>query len=347
MQAQDLPDPSPVIHLIDAFRHSKTMFAAVSLGVFDLLEERPATLDRLSDLLASANRVDRGALERLLDACVGLGLLRKEASAYANSPVAQAYLCRNSPHTLAGYILYSNRALYPLWGDLESAVRAGTSRWQQTFGFEGNIFDHFYQTDTAKREFLLGMHGFGMLSSPHVVSAFDLSRFHCLVDVGGGTGHLAITACERYPTMNAVVFDLPHVLDITRDYVSRSPAANRIAFAPGDFFRDPLPAADLYSLGRILHDWSEPKVRALLQRIFERLPPEGALLIAEKLLDADKSGPLSALMQSLSMLVCTEGKERTLAEYTSLLNDVGFKEVQGRKTGAPLDAILALKGAPS
>ncbi len=111
----------------------------------------------------------------------------------------------------------------------------------------------------------------------------------------------------------------------------------------GDFFSDALPEADLYALGRILHDWSEPKVIHLLTRIFDRLPTGGALLIAEKLLDEDKRGPRWAQMQNLNMLTCTEGKERTLSEYKTLLEQVGFSQVSGAKTPAPVDAVLAVK----
>ena len=119
--------------------------------------------------------------------------------------------------------------------------------------------------------------------------------------------------------------------------------ADRIDVIAGDFFADELPEADLFALGRILHDWSEDKVLALLKRIFDRLPAGGALLIAEKLLDDDKRGPLWAQMQSLGMLLYTEGKERTVGEYEALLEQVGFAEVRGAKTPSPLDAVLALK----
>ena len=125
--------------------------------------------------------------------------------------------------------------------------------------------------------------------------------------------------------------------------MARSPYASRIELIAGDFFRDSLPAADLFAFGRILHDWSEEKVRFLLKKVWDRLPPGGALLIAEKLLNDDKSGPIPALMQSLSMLVCTEGKERSLAEYAALLREAGFGQIEGRVTSAPLDAILAVK----
>ena len=111
----------------------------------------------------------------------------------------------------------------------------------------------------------------------------------------------------------------------------------------GDFFTDELPEADLYALGRILHDCRSPDIQ-LLTRIFERLPSGGGLLIAEKMLDDDKRGTRWAQMQNLNMLTCTEGKERTFSEYEALLKQVGFSQVSGRKTPAPLDAVLAVKG---
>jgi acetylserotonin N-methyltransferase len=337
-----LPDPSPVIDLIDAFRRSKAMFSAVRLGVFDRLDHGPEKLDLLAVELA----VSLDALERLLDGCVGLGLLEKRSDGrYANTALATAYLCRSSPDAMVGYILYSDEVLFRMWVNLEDAIREGSHRWRQTFGTDGPLFDQFFSNAEKMRTFLLGMHGFGVLSSPRVVAAFDLSRFHRLVDLGGATGHLAVAACEGYPNLRAAVFDLPPVVEFAREQVARSPAADRVDLIPGDFFVDDLPEADLFAVGRILHDWSEEKIRSLLRKIFDRLPAGGGLLIAEKLLAADKSGPTGAHMQSLNMLICTEGKERTLEEYTSLLRAAGFSEVRGQVTGAPVDAVLAMKVA--
>jgi acetylserotonin N-methyltransferase len=119
--------------------------------------------------------------------------------------------------------------------------------------------------------------------------------------------------------------------------------SSRVDLKDGDFFRDPLPQADLYAVGRILHDWAPEKIKRLLTRIAASLPDGGGLLIAEKLMDEDRSGPLHVHMQSLNMLVCTEGRERTLHEYKKLLHDAGFSSVEGVVTGQPLDAILALR----
>ena len=340
MQTTDLsiPDPAIVLDLLEAFRRSKTMFAAVELGVFDVLKTPKALAD-----LAIELQCDPIALMTLLDSCVAFGLLTRNEELYSNTPVAEAYLTQDSPRRLTGYIHYSNRVMWKMWGNLEDAVREGSNRWKQTFDFDGPIFSHFFRTDDSMQEFLMGMHGFGMITSPHVVNAFDLSRFHVMADLGGATGHLAIAACQRYSHLRGIVFDLPHALDLANTTVANSGVSNRMEVLGGNFFQDVLPKADLYALGRIVHDWSEPKIRILLKRIFEALPSGGGLLIGEKILWEDRTGPRWALMQSLNMIVCTDGRERTLSEYATLLKDAGFHSVEGFRTAVPLDAILAIK----
>jgi acetylserotonin O-methyltransferase len=335
----NLPDPAPVQELVEGFRRSKTMFTALSMGVFDRLHHAPESADGLAGALGA----NADAMERLLDACAALGLLLKRDAVYSNTPVAEAYLYTGSPYSLSGYIGYSDMAMYPLWAHLEDAIREGTHRWKQTFGFDGPIFSHFFRTEESMRVFLRGMHGQGTVTSPKVVTAFDLSRFHKLVDLGGATGHLAIAACEHYPEMRAIVFDLAGPSAMAREYVALSPARDRIEISVGDFFEDELPAADLYAAGRILHDWPEDKIDRLLERIFNRLPSGGGLLIAEKLLNDDGVGPIWANMQSLNMLVLTEGKERSVPGYARLLERAGFTHIEGRRTGAYLDALIGLK----
>jgi len=325
--------------LIEAFRRSKTMFAAVKLGVFDLLAGQALPAAQI----AVGIKANPEATSRLCFACVSLGLLEETGGLFRNSAAAAEYLCQASPNSMAGYILYSNDVLFQMWDHLEDAIREGTHRWNQSFGFSGPLFDSFFPTDDAMRTFIMGMHGFGALSSPAVARAFDLSRFRAVADLGGATGHLTVALCERYPELRGTVVDFAGVLRVAEEQIALSPARDRIRCVPGDFFREPLPPADLYTLGRILHDWSDAKVGELVRKVFDALPAGGALLLAEKLLDDDKHGPVSAQMQSLNMLVCTEGRERSLAEYTSLLREAGFAEVEAVRTGKPVDAVLARK----
>jgi len=315
------------------------MFAAVSLGIFDQLQSGPAP----STDLARRLHCDAGALERLLHACVSLGLLTRVEGAFSNTELSERYLVSKSPDTLVGYITYSNQSLFPLWGHLEDAVREGSNRWEQSFGARKGLFDHFFRSEDSQRSFLNGMHGFGRISSSTVVRTFDLSSFRRMCDLGGATGHLCLAACEAYPELTGIVFDLPAVERFAKEHIEGSPPAARVQFQSGDFFKDELPAADLYCVSRILHDWDEAKVNLLLRRMFQALPAGGGLLVAERLLSDDHSGPIPGLMQDLNMLIVTDGKERSCSEYKALFEAAGFRSIQCRRTGSIVDAILARK----
>lgn len=338
--SQPLPDPSPVLDLMIAFRSSSVLFTGVSLGLFDELSKESLDLPTLSRRLGT----DVDALGRLLDAAVSLGLVERRGDHFANSPASEVYLTRGSPRRLTGYITYSDRVLWQLWHHLADAIREGSHRWKQAFDLDGPIFASFFRTENDKREFVWGMHGYGQITSPEVVAAFDLSRFTHLVDLGGATGHLAVAACRHYPHLRATVFDLPGVVPTANEVIAdEQDLGGRVTTQAGDFFVDDLPPADLYAVGRIIHDWSEDKIHRLLARIYQALPAGGALLVAEKLLDDDRNGPRWALLQSLNMLVCTEGKERTESEYATLLRAAGFRQIEARRTASPIDGILATK----
>jgi acetylserotonin N-methyltransferase len=333
------PEAANILDLIEAFRRSKVMFTAVRLGIFDQLAIAPLSCSALAVQLS----LDRPALSRLLNGCVSLRLLEREGELYSNTNAATRFLIKASPETLAGYIVYSDQSLYKLWDHMDDAIREGTNRWTQAFGSRSALFDHYFRDETSTRSFLAGMHGFGQLASPRIVTAFDLSRFVHLVDLGGATGHLSIAACKEYPSLRATVLDLPAVEPFAREHIAASGFADRVDFVTGDFFAQDLPKADLYVLGRILHDWDDPKIDKLLRKIFFSLPRKGALLVTETLVDDDRSGPVYTLMQDLNMLACTDGRERTEAEYSALLQSAGFATVQFRRTDSLVDAILAVK----
>jgi acetylserotonin N-methyltransferase len=100
-----------------------------------------------------------------------------------------------------------------------------------------------------------------------------------------------------------VVFDLPEAGPVAHEILCGLTVGDRIEIVSGDFFVDPLPNGDLFSLGRILPDWTEPKALSLLERIFERLPSGGGLLIGQKPISEDRTGPRWAHMQNLGMLL--------------------------------------------
>ena len=334
-----VPDPSVVLELLSAFRKSKVLFAACELGVFDVLKQGSTSAVELAGTL----NCHPDALERLLGAAVMLGLLTQTDGGFENTPVATAYLTTASPRRMLGYINYSSAVLWKMWDNLPGAIVEGTHRWKQTYDLDGAIFSHFFRTDWQRREFIQGMHAYGLISSPRVVDAVDLGRFQILADLGGATGHLTVAACRRWPNLRGVVFDLNEVIPITKEFIPAD-VAERIDVIGGDFFAEELPKADIYALGRIIHDWSEPKIKLLLGKIYAALPVGGAVFIAEKVLDDSKASPEWAVLQHLNMLTVAEGKERTQGEYAELLQAAGFCDVTCTRTDSPLDAVMGMKG---
>ena len=212
------------------------------------------------------------------------------------------------------------------------------------------MFKIVYASEEGEQQFCASMHSFGITTSPTIVAAFDLSRFAHLVDVGGGTGHLAVAACQRYPALRATVLDLPGVLKNAKAYVDKTPEKDRVDMLALDMFDDNFAqlapkSVDIFALSRILHDWDEETCVKILKTLNACLPSGGCVLLAEKLLDEDKMGPLSAQLQSLNMLVQTLGKERTALEYGVLLGRAGFRLLGSVRTDGYLDAVLAEKTA--
>ena len=231
----------------------------------------------------------------------------------------------------------------PCGAHLADAVREGTPRWKQTFGVEGGIFEAFFRTEEAMRDFLLGMHGFGMLTSPAVVAAFDLSGFRRLVDLGGATGHLAIAACERYPTCGRWSSICRAIVALARGPIAHSAARERIETESGDFFADQLPDADLYAMGRILHDWNEERSVRLARRVYRSSAVRRRA--ADRREAAGRRWSRSARREHA--VPQHAGGHRRQGTQPERIRAAAARSricrVEGRRTGAPLDAVLAVK----
>ncbi|XP_060089885.1 probable bifunctional dTTP/UTP pyrophosphatase/methyltransferase protein isoform X2 [Heteronotia binoei] len=326
--------PPKLVQLLDGFKASKALFVSSKLKIFDLLKEKGAmtSVDIANQVKASV----RGT-ERLLDACAALSLLEKNHQGYSNADLANLYLVSDSESSLHDFVLHCNDRLWPLYTHLELAVKEGTSQNHCTFGEKGeDLFqDFYYQSTEMKHRFMSAMHSIANVTARDVASAFDLSQFRVVCDLGGCTGALAYELTETYPEMKVTVFDLPDVI------------ANAPSFHPSRqnrakvfFSSDNLPEAELYILSRVLHDWCEEKIHILLSKLSAVCKPGSALLVAETVLDEKQTSPVRAVLQSLTM---TEGKQRSGSEYQQLLEKYGFTSVQIKITGNLLDVILCFK----
>ncbi|NP_001085814.1 acetylserotonin O-methyltransferase like L homeolog [Xenopus laevis] len=331
--------PANIIHLLDGFKASKTLFAACKLKVFDELKEKRDL--KAEDISEKINASLRGT-EKLLDACVALGLLEKTHQVYSNTEAANTFLVSDGEFSIHEYIMHTNDNLWPLFTNLELAVKEGTCQKQRVIEKHSHslVQDTHLCNQDKKKSFMTAMHGMMKITAKDIATAFDLSEYSSACDLGGCTGSLAHDLVQIYTNMKVNVFDLPGVIENVCHFQPEHFDTSRITFTSGNFLEDQLPEADLYILSRVVHDLPDEKLDHLLQKISNACyPGKSALLLAEIVLDEEKREP-RALLQSLSM---SEGKQRSGSEYRSLLQNYGFTSVVFRKTGNLLDAVLAVK----
>lgn len=150
-----------------------------------------------------------------------------------------------------------------------------------------------------------------------VLAAHDFSSSRRIVDVGGGRGHLLHAVLEATPDARGVLFDLPEVVD------KGGPAHPRLVRQAGDFFVDPLPAADTYLLMEVLHDWADAEVLAILTAVRRAATDHARVLLIEGILP-DNLDP-GSLTVDVIMLAVTGGRERTTKELGKLLYAADFQ----------------------
>nr|XP_019573336.1 PREDICTED: acetylserotonin O-methyltransferase [Rhinolophus sinicus] len=327
------------------FPSFEVLFAACELGVFDLLAKAPEPLGSAA-VAARLGASCRGT-QLLLDACVSLKLLQVETrggeALYENTELSRTYLARASPTSQHHMLLYMGRTTYQCWGHLAEAVREGRNQYLKAFGVPSEeLFTAIYRSEDECLQFMQALQAIWSVHGRSVMAAFDLSPFPRVCDLGGCSGALAKECVSLYPACHVTVFDIPEVVRTARKHFPFQ-EEERIGFREGDFFKDPLPDADLYILARVLHDWADDKCSQLLARIAQACKPGGGVLVVESLLDAEGRGPLTTQLYSLNMLVQTEGQERTPAQYQALLAPAGFQDIQCKRTGGIYSAILARK----
>jgi C-methyltransferase len=114
----------------------------------------------------------------------------------------------------------------------------------------------------------------------------------------------------------------------------------RLTPQAGDFFVDPLPAADAYVLMEILHDWADAESVAILSAIRRAAAPGATVLVVENVLADAPSDPRGRTLDVI-MLAVTGGRERTPSQLSGLFGRSGFSEGTVIETAGPLRIVEA------
>ena len=334
---------SDIMILGRGFMEAKVLLVAAKLGLFDELQAGPLTGSEIGQRL----RLHARAIPDFPDALVALGVLEREGDGpgarYANTPAGADCLVRGRAAYVGGILeLYNERTL-PLWDNLEEALRTGAPQ-NETKHNGRPIFDELNRDPASLERFVAAMSGLSRPNFQALAEVFDFGPYRTLCDVGGSAAELCCAVAARHPHLRCTSFDLPVVEPLARAAIARHGLADRVTTTAGDFFRDPLPRADVITMGMILHDWNLEKKKALIRAAYEALPTGGAFIAIEQLIDDERRENVFGLLVSLTMLLeFGDAFDFTGADFRRWCSEAGFRRFAVLPLGGPASAAIAYK----
>ena len=319
--------PDDISELIRGFMPSRAVLTALELDVFTAVGEGGAA----KQIAAKIHTAER-ATEMLLNALVSLKLLEKREEIYTNTPLSARFFVEGTPDSARTAQLHIAN-MWKRWSTLTDAVRAGTSVAPR--GDNGWV-----------TPFIAAMDHIARGRARAVVQAAGVNGAQRMLDLGGGSGAYSIAFAKAAPALHVDIVDLPEVLPITREHIRKAGLADRISTRAGDMLTVPLEGAhyDLVLLSAICHMYSPEDNQQLFRRAYDTLAPNGRLVVADFILEADKTAPRSGALFALNMLVGTRaGASYSEPEYETWLKAAGFAETKRVRIPGPVNLMVAMK----
>lgn len=308
---------------------SRTLHVVAEIDVADHIDGAPVPIEDL----ATTCGADEGALDRALMLLAAHGVFDRVGDAYAHTE-ASRLLRSDHPMSMRAFPRMMGMASFNAsFAHLDHSVRTG----EAAFGLvePGGLFAYLGAHGGEACIFDASMTAKAAGDTAAVLAAYDFSRFPTIADIGGGRGHLLDAVLRAAPRTDGILFDLPGVID------SVDAAGARFAVHAGDFFVDPLPAADAFILMEVIHDWDDAQAAAILSAVRRAATPGATVLIIEAVADDDVLDPVVRTLDVI-MLAITGGRERTSAELDQLLGAAGFRTVGTVPTPGPLRIVEAV-----
>ena len=336
-------DPSRIIQTGLGFWASKTVLSAVELNLYGVLGDKALTGAELTNALGLHNRANPDFFDTLL----ALGFLERDddgpAARYRNTPETAAFLDKAKPAYVGGILEMANSRLYRYWADLTEALKTGKPQNETKNGGQ-SMFGELYSDPARLEQFMEAMSGISTGNFMALAEKFDFQKYKTLCDVGGAAGILSIMVAMRHKHISCTTADLPMVSAIAKKKIASFNLSDRILTKDVDFFKEPLPKADVITMGMILHDWDLENKMMLIRKAYDALPKGGAFIAVEPIIDDARRQNAFGLMMSLNMLIEFGGAfDYTGADFTRWCTEAGFKGTEIIPLAGPSSAAVAYK----
>jgi hypothetical protein len=292
---------------------------AATLHLVDLVADGVTTAAEL----AGRTGTDPGALGRVLDHLVTIGVLAADGGGYAVTADG-AELRDDHPDGLRKDLDITGAIGRAELAHVEmlDAVRTGDVVYPKRYGL--GFWEDLAGQPELQRSFDAKMTRRYAVFAGQIAERYPWSRHAQVLDVAGGNGTLMREVLARHPDVRATVLDQAPTAQAARDGFVAAGLAERGSAVAGSFF-DPLPTgADAYVLSDILHDWDDASAAAILARCAEAAGRTGVVLVVESLRgDFGDRPPNTAL--DLMMLSVFGGRERRIEEFAAMAAACGLE----------------------
>jgi len=333
-------DPTQLLRVRDGVYAADLLTVAITeLDLFTWLSEHgPCDEARLCSVLELAPR----PCDVLVTYLVAAGLLARLDGDLRVTETAERFLCGESPTDLGPYFasLRERPACKELLGVLRSGEPAAWASSGRDDDWSGRLDDPQFA-----RRITAAMDARGAALAPALATALADLPFASALDVGGGSGVYVRGLLAGRGDLRAAVLERAPVDDAART-ILRDLGEDHVEVITGDMFAPPLPGGfELHLFSHVLHDWDEPRVRALIDASFAALTPGGWFVDHDTHIDAHKSGPLPVAEYSVLLMHSTHGKCWSVTELGEMLTQAGFTVHDHRATAADRAALIARKPA--
>src|SRR2546422_2517504 len=312
---------------------AQTVYVAAKIGLADIITKGPKTAEEL----ARETNTHPPTLRRFLRALNSLAIFSEDATGrFHHTPLSETLRSDVPDSVRAWALMLGAPFIWKSWGELHETIITGRPAFERIFGL--NLFDHLtkHPDDGAIFDAAMSSQSSGLSD---MLSAYDFSRFHRIVDVGGGQGELLRGILAANPALRGILYDLPSVVTGARA-LQAGTVGSRCEIRAGDFFDSVPEGADAYVLKQIIHSWNDEEAVRLLRNWRSAIRPDGPLMI----IGAGRRTPGAPVSHAgriaWMMLVLSPGRERTESEYATLLREAGFSlaRVITRVTGSIIEA---------
>lgn len=309
--------------------------AVAMTGVADHLADGPLTVAEL----AGRAGVHEDNLRRTLRLLATRGIFEELADGRWGLTAIGQPLRADAPLTARPAILMlTERSLWQPTGEMEQVLRHGVSAFEDLFGMP--FFEYVARDQQAATAFHSGMAAFSDQENAPIAASYDFPASGTVMDVGGGQGGFLLEVLRLATGLEGVLLDAPHVVAEHRLDVDE--VKGRWRLSPGDFFTE-VPAADVYMVKRVLHDWDDDQCVRILGNCRRAMAAGGRVLVIDAVIPAG-SEPHQAKAVDVLLMTGLTGRERTEAEFARLLEAAGLQLSRVIPTGTVLSIVEATAG---